>query len=77
MARSVKYSVADNMGQGKNPTVQSQSDAPGESDLWTAWQLFPLDNDQTWHSKIGGSAYSVGQLWEEISGAWRRVHISA
>ena len=21
------------------------SDAPEESDLWTAWQLFPLDND--------------------------------
>ena len=22
-----------------------QGDAPEESDLWTAWQLFPLDND--------------------------------
>ena len=21
------------------------SDAPEESDLWTAWQLFPLDDD--------------------------------
>ena len=59
------------MGQGKNPTVPSQSDAPEESDL------FPLDDDQTCHSKDGGSAYSDGQLWEEIVGAWRRVHISA
>ena len=74
---SVKYSLANNMGQGKNPTVPSQSDAPEESDLWTAWQLFPLDDDQTCHSKDGGSEYSVGQLWEEIAGAWRRVHISA
>ena len=29
---SVKYCLADNMGQGKNPTVPSQSDAPEESD---------------------------------------------
>ena len=31
--------------------VPIQSDAPEESDLWTAWQLFPLDDDQTCHSK--------------------------
>ena len=31
--------------------VPLQSDAPEESDLWTAWQLFPLDYDQTCHSK--------------------------
>ena len=28
-----------------------QSDAPEESAQWTAWQLFPLDDDQTCHSK--------------------------
>ena len=39
-------SLADNMGQGYNPTVQSQTDAPEEGDMWTAWQLFPLDDDQ-------------------------------
>ena len=39
-------------------------------------ELFPLDDDKTCHSKDGGSAYSEGQLWEEIMGAWRRVHIS-
>ena len=27
--------------------VHSKTDAPEESDLWTAWQLFPLDDDQT------------------------------
>ena len=43
------------MGQGKNPAVPSQSDAPEESDLWTAWQLFPLDDDQICHSKDGES----------------------
>ena len=42
---------ADNMGQGEGPTVPLQSDAPEESYLWTAWQLFPLDDDQTYHSK--------------------------
>ena len=31
--------------------VPLQSDAPEESDLWTAWQLFPLDEDQKCHSK--------------------------
>ena len=36
---------ADNMGQVKGPTVLLQSDAPEESDLWTAWLLFPLDDD--------------------------------
>ena len=36
---------ADNMGQGEGLTVPLQSDAPEESDLWTAWQLFPLDDD--------------------------------
>ena len=65
------------MGQGKNATVPSQSDAPEESELWTAWQLFPLDDDQTCHSNDGGSAHSDGQFWEEIAGAWRHVHISA
>ena len=30
---SVKYSLADNMGRGKNPMVQSQTDAPEEGDL--------------------------------------------
>ena len=39
------------MGQVKNPMVHSQTDAPEESDLGTAWQLFPLDDDQTCHSK--------------------------
>ena len=36
---------AYNMGQGEGPTVPIQTDAPEESDLWTAWQLFPLDDD--------------------------------
>ena len=36
---------ADNMGQGEGPTVPLQRDSPEESDLWTAWQLFPLDDD--------------------------------
>ena len=49
--------------------VQSKTDAPEESDLWTAWQLISLDDDQTCHSKDGGSAYSNGQLWEEIEWA--------
>ena len=35
----------------KNSMVHSWTDAPEESDFWTAWQLFPLDGDQTCHSK--------------------------
>ena len=42
---------ADNMGQGEGPTVPLQSDAPEESDLWTAWQLFLLDDDLTFNFK--------------------------
>ena len=29
----------------KNSHGTLQSDTPEESDLWTAWQLFPLDDD--------------------------------
>ena len=36
---------ADNMEQSEGPTVPLLSDAPEESDLWTAWQLFLLDDD--------------------------------
>ena len=43
--RSCGRIKADNTGQGEGPTVPLQSDAPEESDLWTAWQLFPLDDD--------------------------------
>ena len=31
--------------------VHSLTNAPEESDLWTAWQLFPLDDDQTYDFK--------------------------
>ena len=59
---------ADNMGQDKNPTLPSQSDAPDESDLWTAWQLFPLDDDQTCHSKDSGSDILMASYGEILSG---------
>ena len=36
---------AYNMGQSEGPTVPIQTDAPEESNLWIAWQLFPLDDD--------------------------------
>ena len=31
----------------KIPMVRSLTDAPEDSDLWTAWLLYPLDDDQT------------------------------
>ena len=38
--------LADEMGRAKKiPMVHSLTDAPEESDLWTAWQLYPLDDD--------------------------------
>ena len=43
--------LADEMGRGKKFPWYTQTDAPEESDLWTAWQLFPLDDDQSCHSK--------------------------
>ena len=43
--RSRERIKAYNMGQGEGPTVAIQTDAPEESDLWTAWQLFSLDDD--------------------------------
>ena len=43
--RSCGRIKAYNMGQGEGPTVPIQTDAPEESYLWTAWQLFPLDDD--------------------------------
>ena len=54
-----------------------QSDAREESDLWTAWQLFPLDDDHTGHSKLAEETHPDRQISEEIAEAWRRVHISA
>ena len=48
--------LADEMGRGKkNNPMYTLTDAPEESDLWTAWQLFPLDDDHTGHSKGSGS----------------------
>ena len=49
----------------------SHRHAPEESDLWTAWQLFPLDDDQTCHSKNGGS-YTfrwpvMGRYWVGVN----------
>ena len=44
--------LVDEMGRGKKISmVHSSTDAPEESSLWTAWQLFPLDDDQSCHSK--------------------------
>ena len=37
--------LADEMGRAKNSHGTLKNDAPEESDLWTAWQLFPLDDD--------------------------------
>ena len=34
--------LANKMGQDKK---SHETDAPEESDLWTAWQLFLLDDD--------------------------------
>ena len=33
------------VGQGEGSHCATNSDAPEESNLWTAWELFPLDDD--------------------------------
>ena len=38
------------MGQGEGPIVPQQW-CTEESNLWTAWQLFPLDDDKTFDFK--------------------------
>ena len=54
-----------------------QSDASEASDLWTAWQLFPLDDDQTCHSKDWvGDRVSVELLYYSVKTevrSWRKV----
>ena len=37
--------LADEMGRAKEFPWYTHRHAPEESDLWTAWQLFPLDDD--------------------------------
>ena len=47
--------------------VPLQSDAPEESDLWTAWQLFPLDDDQKCRSKDWvGDRVGVDQWYNSL-----------
>ena len=58
--------------------MQSQTDAPEERDLWTAWQLFPLDDDQTCHSKDGGSCIFrwpvMRRDWVDVKQQYNSVH---
>ena len=57
--------------------VPLQSDAPEESDLWTAWQLFPLDDDQTCHSKDWvGDRVSVELLYNSVKTEIRQLESS-
>ena len=50
--KSRGWKLAGEMGRGKKiPLVHAYTGAPEESDLWTAWQFFPLDDDQLCHSK--------------------------
>ena len=62
----VKYSLAHNMRLGKNShsAVKKKSDAPEESDLWTAWLLFLLDDDHTCHSEDSGCDTSQWSIIE-------------
>ena len=56
--------------------VPLQSDAPEESDQWTAWQLFPLDDDQTCHSKDGvGNWVGVELLYNSVKTEVRQLEL--
>ena len=55
--------LADEMGRGK----KNSHGTPEESDLWTAWQLFPLDDDQTRDFKNRvGDRVGVGLLYNSV-----------
>ena len=44
--KSRRRKLADEMGRGKKfPMVHSETDTSEKSDLWTAWQLLPLDDN--------------------------------
>ena len=56
--------------------VSLQSDAPEESDLWTAWQLFLLDDDHTCHSKDRvGDRVGVELLYNSVKTEVRQLEI--
>ena len=66
--------LADEMGRAKK--FPWYTDAPEESDLWTAWQLFPLDDDQTFDFKdrVGVERlYDSVEFDEELSWSSRPV----
>ena len=66
-----QVSSADNMGQGEGPT------SPEESDLWTAYQLFLLDDDQTCHSKDRvGDWVGVELLYNSVKTEVRQLETS-
>ena len=71
--------LADEMGRGKKkiPVVHSQTDAPEESDLWTAWQLFPLDDDQTcdFEDRVGDWV-DVERLYNSVKTEVKLVTVS-
>ena len=56
--------------------IPLQSDAPEESDLWTAWQLFPHDDDHTCHSKDRvGDRVGVELLYNSVKTEVRQLEI--
>ena len=60
----------------KNPMIHSYTDAPEESDLWTAWQLYPLDDDQTCHSKDWvGDWVDVELIYNSVKTRSQRVGV--
>ena len=57
--------------------VHSQTDAPEESDLWTAWQLFPLDDDQTCDFKYRvGDQVGVELLYNSVKTEVKTVRVA-
>ena len=68
----VKYSFADNMGQGKKiPPCRKRATC----ELYDSY--FRSMTIKHAIPKTAEMTHSDGQLWEEIAGAWMCVHISA
>ena len=58
--------------------VPLQSDEPEESDLWTAWQLFPLDDDQICDFKDRvGDRMDVELLYNSVKTEVKTVAVRA
>ena len=75
--KSRERKLADEMARGKKfPWYTHRLTHLEESDLWTAWQLFPLDDDPTFDSKDRvGDWVDVELLYNSVKKEVRQLQL--